>query len=131
LNWPREYILVTADILITGKSENAISLQSFLRQEDISSGARMTTQPRLGMEGEPLPNRVQARVGTYLEPTRYNVPLSGSLVSGSRQHFTAGIDVKIVHWNILGFFPYPFKLGVAADVAPRYNNFSFGIGIWH
>ncbi len=130
-NWPRERILIVFDLLVTGTTPNGISLLSFVRQEDIPSGQRVSVQPRLGMESEPIPDRLSARVGTYLEPSRYNVPLDSSIVSGARQHFTLGFDVKLFRWNIFGLFPNPWQFSFAGDLAPRYTNLSIGIGVWH
>jgi hypothetical protein len=134
LNWPRPRILVVADLLITGETEGGIGLRSFLDQRDVPNGRRVTTQPRLGIEGEPVVGFLITRVGTYLEPTRYEVPPdSTGLVAGARQHFTAGAEVRLFPWNVFGTFPEgsTWRVTAVADIAPRYENIGLSIGLWH
>lgn len=132
-NWPRDKILVVAELLVTGPSTDAVSLQSFMRQEDVRSGARTTVQPRLGVEGEPIRNRLEVRMGTYLEPTRYDVQnRDASVVAGARQHFTFGVECRTVHWDVFGIAaPTDFSINFAGDFAPRYENLGIGISTWH
>jgi hypothetical protein len=134
LNWPRPRILVVADLLITGITSGGISLRSFLEQRDVPSGRRVTTQPRLGLEGEPVVGLLITRVGTYLEPTRYQVhPGTSGLVAGARQHFTAGVEVKLFPWNVFGTFPEgsTWRVTGVVDIAPRYENIGLSVGLWH
>ncbi len=134
LNWPRPRILVVADLLITGATEGGIGLRSFLDQRDVPSGRRVTTQPRLGLEGEPVVGLLITRVGTYLEPTRYEVPPgSTGLVAGARQHFTAGAEVRLFPWNVFGTFPEgsTWRVTGVVDIAPRYENIGLSVGLWH
>lgn len=132
LNWPRARILMVAEVLVTGATEDGVGLQSFLRQEDVVSGGQVSFQPRLGLEGEPIPDLFAIRVGTYLEPSRYRLPLSQGILSGARQHFTFGLEVRTITWDILGIArPTPFTLTLVGDLAPRYQNIGFSIGTWH
>ncbi|HEU4407956.1 MAG TPA: hypothetical protein VFS43_22030 [Polyangiaceae bacterium] len=134
LNWPRPRVLVVAELLITGDTEGGIGLRSFLDQRDVPSGRRVTTQPRLGLEGEPVVGLLITRVGTYLEPTRYEVPPGSSgLVAGARQHFTAGVEVKLFPWDVFGTFPQgsTWRITGVADIAPRYENIGLSVGLWH
>lgn len=131
-NWPRAHILVLVDALITGSTTDGIGLQSFLRQEDIPSGVSTSIQPRLGLEGEPVPERMVMRVGTYLEPSRYRSPQGSGILTGMRQHFTFGIEVRAVSWNFFGIArETPLTLHLAGDLAPRYQNLGLSIGTWH
>lgn len=72
-----------------------------------------------------MPDLLRFRAGVYVEPSRF--------VDGTaRQHFTFGSDVKLFAWNILGLFPGRiWRLSAFLDVAPRYQNFGFAIGVWH
>ncbi len=124
-NWPRERILLLASVLATGPSANAVSIEAFLDQISAPVGRSVSYTPRLGLEGEPLENRVLLRTGTYLEPSRY--------VDGTaRQHFTFGADIHLFPLTFWGLLPdADWKLGLVVDLAPRYQNVGFGIGNWH
>lgn len=132
-NWPRARIQIVGEVLVVGPTKNAVGLQSFLRAEDVSSGAKRTAQPRLGIEGEPIPYRMIARVGTYLEPTRYDVTPRPGLLAGVRQHFTFGVEVRTFVWDWFGLSgDKDFAFTFAGDIAPRYQNLGIGIfGVWH
>lgn len=124
-NWPRDKILLLASVLATGTNSQAVSVEGFLDQRAEYVGRSVSWAPRLGMEGEPVRERLRLRVGTYVEPSRYD---DGS----ARQHFTFGADVKlfpIEFWGLLP--PAVWKAGVFLDVAPRYANGGIGIGNWH
>jgi hypothetical protein len=123
-NWPREKILLLASVLMTGPSSNAISVEGFLDQRAETVGRNPSFTPRLGLEGEPLLNRMVLRTGTYVEPSRYD---GGT----ARQHFTFGGDVRLFPVDFWGFLKVEWKLGVFVDVAPRYTNWGFGLGNWH
>ncbi len=123
-NWPRERILLLASVSLVGASDGAVSLEGFLDQRSETVGRTMSVIPRLGLEGEPLRERMVLRVGTYVEPSRYD---SGT----PRQHFTFGGDVKLFPFDLLGLFPAPWKITASLDVAPRYTSAGIGIGAWH
>jgi hypothetical protein len=124
-NWPREKILLLASVLMTGPSRNAVSVEGFLDQVAATVGQTVSYTPRLGLEGEPLENRMLLRTGTYLEPSRY--------VDGTaRQHFTFGADIHLFPLTFWGLLPdADWKLGLLVDLAARYQNVGFGIGNWH
>jgi hypothetical protein len=128
-NWPREKIVLLASVLVTGpstsSSQEAISLEGFLDQRTETVGRDVSLTPRFGMEGEPLRDRMLLRVGTYVEPSRYD---DGT----PRQHFTFGGDVRLFPLDFWGLLPEAnWKLGVFLDLAPRYTNGGIGIGEWH
>jgi hypothetical protein len=135
-NWPREHVLVTAELLVTGSVANAVGLQGFLGQNQPdeaasgttvigSSGASVNLSPRFGVETEPLPGRLHARAGTYYEPSRLGHPVG-------RQHFTFGSDVRLFSTTWFGLVSkVTYKAQAYADVSPRYQSVSLGIGVWH
>jgi hypothetical protein len=134
LNWPREHLLLTAELLVTGPVRDGVSVQGFLGQyfgtergANLvgSAGATVNFSPRFGVEGEPIPDRVHTRLGSYYEPYRF-----GQRVG--RQHFTFGADVKLFGTTWFGLFPeLLYKLQASADLAPRYQSFSLGAGAWN
>jgi hypothetical protein len=124
-NWPRERIQILASVLFTGQSSNAVSVEGFMEQRIETVGRSLDVTPRFGVEGEPLPNRIVVRAGTYVEPSRYEAV-------APRQHFTFGGDVRLIPLDFWGLFPEAeWKVSVALDIAPRYTNAGFGIGLWH
>ncbi len=124
-NWPREKILVVASVLVTGASTNAIALEDFFDQELERYGDHLTVSPRVGIEAEPVKDYLKGRVGTYLEPSRFDGV-------SARQHFTTGFDVKLFQWSALGLLPgQVWRVSGAADVAPRYTDWGLSVGAWH
>ncbi len=124
-NWPREKILVLASVTLTGPTSNAVSLQGFLDQRVETVGRSVTVTPRFGVEGEPLRDLLTLRVGSYVEPSRYE---EGT----PRQHFTFGGDVRLFPLDLWGLLPpATLKLAFMVDLAPRYENYGIGIGNWH
>jgi hypothetical protein len=134
-NWPREHLLLTAELLVTGAVENGVSIQAFLGQNQPksdpgsqaagSSGASVSFSPRFGVETEPIPDLVHTRFGTYYEPSRF-----GDRVG--RQHFTFGADLKLFRTTWFGLVPEViYKIQATADMAPRYQSVSLGAGVWH
>ena len=125
LNWPREHILVLASVLMTGPSADAVALEGFIDQRRELVGTRATLAPRFALESEAVPNRLKTRAGIYIEPSRFT---DGS----PRQHFTTGVDVRVVDWSVFGLFPNnQWRVSAFVDLAERYQNFGFGIGPWH
>jgi len=134
-NWPRERITVLVELLISGKSRDAIGLESYFSGQAAlaqttptidfrRSGESVSYSPRLGLEGEPVRNWVQTRFGTYIEPSRFG--------GRSRQHFTFGFDVKLAPWSGFGLFgDQVWRIGGVADLAPRYQSFGVSLGAWH
>src|SRR5262249_29781789 len=111
-NWPREKILLLASLQVTGPSSRAISVEGFLDQRVETVGRVTTLTPRLGLEGEPLQNRMLLRAGTYVEPSRYDG-------ATPRQHFTFGADVRLFPLDFWGLLPEAnWKLGLFVDLAP-------------
>lgn len=121
----RRYLLLSAETIFVGPTPNAVGLESFLSQQRQVSGRHVTVGLRFGAEGEPIANWVQMRVGTYFEPSRF----AGV---GYRVHATLGSDVRLFSWDLFGLLEeFTVTGGAAADVAERYLNASFGMGLWH
>ena len=141
-NWPREAVLLTLDLLITGNVENAIHLERFLAQGQtlvletecvaVASGENVSFSPRFGVEMEPLPNWLHTRFGTYYEPQRFRYQPERCNDRVGRQHFTFGADVKLLSttwWGVVSEVTY--TLQAYGDLASRYQSFGGGIGVWH
>jgi len=134
-NWPRERITVLLEMLVSGTASDAVGLESFFsEQASIAgmtpgtdfrrSGQTISYSPRLGLEGEPVIDRIQTRIGTYIEPSRF-----GGL---ARQHFTFGFDVKLAAWSMFGLAPdQVWQIGGVTDLSPRYQSFGVSLGAWH
>jgi hypothetical protein len=123
--WDRHYMQVYAAVLITGPTTNGIGITDFLIQQSVPSGQSTVVSPRLAFETEPVPTWVRLRGGTYLEPPRY----SGS---DAREHFTLGLDVRLMRFDLFGLFGEdPWQLRFAVDVAPRYTNWAVSLGKYH
>jgi hypothetical protein len=134
-NWPREHLLVTAELLVTGAVDRGVSLERFLGQSQPqnagtpsvigTSGGEVNFSPRFGIETEPIPGWVHTRFGSYYEPNRFNGPVG-------RQHFTFGADLRLFRTTFWGLVPpVVYKAQTSVDIAPRYQSVSLGLGVWH
>lgn len=132
-NWPREHLLLTVELLVTGAVTDGVSLARFLGQNqatgDVSvigtSGATVSFSPRFGVETEPIPGRMHTRAGSYYEPSRLGTRVG-------RQHFTFGADLRLFTTTLWGLLaPTTFKAQGYADLSPRYQSVSVGLGVWH
>jgi len=140
-NWPRDALLLTFDLLVTGPVADAIHLERFLAQGQtptdglclaVASGGEVNFSPRFGVEMEPLQRWVHTRFGTYYEPPRYRYTPESCNDRVGRQHFTFGADVKLATTTWFGLVPeVTYKLQGYGDLAPRYQSFGAGFGVWY
>lgn len=124
-NLSRDYILLTADLLLTGGSPNAVGLEAFLSQHRQIAGAHLSPTVRLGAEMEPWANRLKIRAGAYVEPSRF-------AEASARMHGTFGFDLRLFDSSLFGLLDeFSVRLTASADIAPRYNDWGVAIGFWH
>ncbi len=123
---PRSRLLVVAALRVSGPIADAVGVESFLSQVVDRSGRRATVTPRLGLEGEAIENYLQLRLGTYLEPSRYDVS------DGPRLHGTAGFDVRVLTWDMFGLFDEGtgFRIGAFVDGARKYFGWGISLGLF-
>lgn len=120
-------VMVTVQVDLVDASPNAIGMGSYVRQGQRTqsgaplaapiSGGAWTAALRGGAEWEALADWLILRGGTYLEPSRFGIEW--------RPHGTFGFDVKIPFW------PVDLRFSSAADIASRYQNITFSLGLWH
>jgi len=123
--WDRRRMLLLVSVLVTGNAPNAVGISDFLAQRDVASGQNVVFSPRLAFETEAIPGWLMVRGGTYLEPARYSDAFS-------REHFTAGVDVRLFKFNPFGLFgDDPWRLRLAGDVSARYFNYGVSLGKYH
>ena len=121
----RKYILLSADAVLIGPTDDGVGFESFLSQIRQVSGANPSFAARFGAEGEPIQNRLKLRVGGYMEPSRF---AEGS----TRLHATMGFDLRLFAFDMFGLVDeFDLRITAALDVAQRYRNFGFSVGIWH
>lgn len=122
---PRRYVLLSAELTITGRTADAVGFDGFIDQVVRRSGDRVTVSPRIGAEAEPVADWLKVRAGFYLEPAR-------AARATPRPHGTLGFEVKLFSWDLFGLIdPFTFTIGGTGDFAPRYVNVGIGIGFWH
>ncbi len=123
--WDRDETLLLIGLLVTGNTPNAVGISDFLAQRQIGSGENIVVSPRLALETEAIRNWLIVRGGTYLEPARYADAFS-------REHFTAGVDIRLFKFNPWGIFGEdPWRLRLAADLSARYFNYGISLGKYH
>jgi hypothetical protein len=122
----RTYVLLSASLLISGRVQDAVGLESFLDQIVNRSGADVVFSPRLGAEAEIWENRLKGRSGVYLEPTRFET-------SSPRVHMTLGADLRLFRWNVFGLWPddYMWQIGGSVDIARQYLTWGVSIAGWY
>ncbi len=123
---PRQKLLVSASLLVTGPTSNAVGLESFLRQQVDRSGRRVSFTPRLGVETELVPELLMVRAGTYLEPSRFRA-------ANARLHGTAGFDLRLFAWRVFGLFEEgtAWRAGAFLDATRGYLGWGASVGVWH
>ncbi|MGB3052920.1 MAG: hypothetical protein WBB42_18095 [Polyangiales bacterium] len=88
--WPRRYYLLSAELLITGRVDEGVGIESFFAQRVQRSGEDIGYSPRVGFESEVWPKRMKVRTGTYIEPSRFRE-------TDLRVHWTVGFDVRVLN----------------------------------
>ncbi|WP_255442522.1 hypothetical protein [Corallococcus sp. Z5C101001] len=123
---PRGKLLLTGSVLISGAVSNAIGFESFLSQQLERSGRRVVFSPRVGAEIEPIENRLQLRLGSYLEPSRF-------VGIQPRLHGTAGVELRLFRWSVFGLTSpeTSWRINSFIDVSRLYLAWGVGAGIWH
>lgn len=123
---PRQKLLLSFATIVTGPTKGAVGLESMLAQTVERSGERTSVTLRGGGEIELVPDFLQLRGGTYMEPTRFRE-------SSARVHATGGFEARLVEWSLFGIFPddNSFRVSGAVDVSRQYFGWSLGIGSWY
>jgi hypothetical protein len=122
----RTYLLLTGSVLVSGRVKDAVGVESFLDQVVNRSGDAVVFSPRLGAEGEVWENRLKARGGMYLEPTRF-------ATSDPRVHATLGMSLRLLRWNVFGLWPddYMWQISGSVDVARSYLTWGLSLAGWY
>lgn len=123
---PREKLLLSFTMVVTGPTTGAVGVSSMLAQKVDRSGEKTSVTLRAGSEAEVLPDRLQIRAGTYMEPSRFRD-------STPRLHGTAGFELRVLDWNVFGIFPEDnrFRVSGAIDGSRSYFGWSLAIGSWY
>ena len=122
----RFYVQLTASMLISGPAEQAVGVESLVSQVVNRSGQKTVISERLGIEVGVVPDNLKLRAGSYLEPSRFET-------SDERLHGTAGIDIRLIKWNVFGLWPddYIWRLGLGGDISRRYYTWGLTLGGWY
>lgn len=121
---PRRFLLFSFGVVAFGPVGRGQGLDAFMRQIERPSGRDLLLSPRVGIEGEPWVNRLQLRVGSYVEPSRFDdVP--------ARVHLTGGVDLRLFRWDTFKIAdPVDIKLTFTMDYSYNYFDWGFGVGFW-
>jgi len=117
-SWLR-HVRGVADVVITGRVEEAVALEPLIHGEVVPKGGQVTATPKLGVECEVWPDRVKLRAGTYYEAAR-------TTAAPSRLHTTGGAELRLLHVEgVWGLLDHDVSWAFSADVADRYNNLGY------
>lgn len=115
----RRYVLVAADVVITGPAPaRAVGPAALFGGDDRQSGRYASLSLRAGAEAEVWADVLVLRAGGYFEPDRY-------AAFDGRVHVTGGADLH------LGELIWDWEIGAVIDYAPAYLNWGLGLGFWY
>ena len=122
---PREKVLLTTSILLSGPVDNAVSVNSMLSGLIERSGESTSIGVRGGVEAEVIPYWLVLRGGSYLEPSRFSF-------SSPRLHGTAGVQVRLFRWDVFGALDDApiWRISTVVDVARDYFSWGAGVGMF-
>jgi hypothetical protein len=128
-DWRDErYVLLAADLVVTGRVRDGFGIEAFVDRQLQRSGRDLGVSPRAGVEYEWVPGRLRVRGGSYWEPSRFRDE-AGDPIPG-RLHVTSGLDVRV--WSFcLWRERYRLRLSLTSDGARHYGNGGVSIGLWH
>ena len=115
-------LIVAADLVVTGATENGYGIEAFSAHELQPSGRNTVLSARGGGSFEALPGRLRLRGGAYWEPGRFDGV-------GGRGHGTFGLDLRVFEFPLFGL--RRGRISLTGDVAHRYRNIVIDIGFWH
>lgn len=115
-------VTVTADLVVTGPSNDAYGLDAFALHQLERSGHHSSWSPRGGVDYEWIPGRLRVRGGSYWEPGRFDGV-------GGRLHGTFGIEVRVFQFHLWGL--RRGRITLTGDGASKYQNAGLSIGFWH
>jgi len=120
----RRFLLISMGLVAFGPVGRGQGIDAFMAQQERPSGRGLLLSPRLGLEAEPWANRLQIRVGSYVEPSRFDdVP--------ARVHVTGGLDLRLFRWDTFKISdPVSFKLTFTMDYSYNYFDWGLGLGFW-
>lgn len=118
VNRPRRYVTLAADVVLTGASDKATGFEAWANDTLQPAGASMSIGVRVGADSEFWEDHMRARIGYYLEPSRFaDAPV--------RHHGTAGMDIRLFELLV------PWRFTWAVDLSRRYANVMLSLGVWH
>ncbi|MEM6729920.1 MAG: hypothetical protein AAF658_00100, partial [Myxococcota bacterium] len=117
-SFARGHYQVSADLILIGSESSAVGLDGWFEQEAQASGRDLGLAVRLGLEGEVIPDLLIARLGSYLEPSRF-------AETSSRLHGTGGLDLRLFE------FIWVWRAGVAFDFSRDFDQITLSAGFWH
>lgn len=124
----RFHVLILSSLVVSGTTQNAVGVESFLERTTQRSGATLSYSPRVAVEIESVPNWLRLRAGSYNEPTRFP-----SNRDGGRIHGTLGFDFRLLPFTAFGIFHDGtiWRVGGSLDAARNYFGWSVALGVWH
>ena len=124
----RFHVLIVSSIVVSGTTQDAVGVESFLERTTQRSGARQSYSPRVALETETVPDWLRLRAGSYHEPSRFP-----SNRAGGRIHGTLGFDAKLLPFDAFGLVHEgtTWRLSGSLDAARNYFGWSVAIGVWH
>ncbi|MEO1481216.1 MAG: hypothetical protein AAFU77_03860 [Myxococcota bacterium] len=115
--YSRGHYHAALDLILVGSQSDSVSLDGWFAQEAQPIGRDLTVALRAGVQGEVLEDLLIARVGTYIEPSRFET-------TNHRLHGTGGLDLRLFEAI------WVWRAGVAFDVTRDFNQVVLSAGFW-
>lgn len=116
--YPRGHYQIAADVILVGIEKDAVGLDGWFAGESQPSGRDLGLGLHVGAEGELWKNRMIARLGGYLEPSRVSE-------TDPRPHLTGGLDFRLFR------LIWMWRAGIAFDFARDFSQLTLSGGFWH
>lgn len=116
-HYERGHYQVALDVVLVGSESDSVGLDGWFAQESQPIGRDVALAVRAGLQGEVIKDVLIARVGSYLEPSRFET-------TRDRIHGTGGIDVRLFEAIWI------WRAGVAFDLSRSFNQVVLSAGFW-
>lgn len=117
-DYPRGHFQASADLILIGSESDTVGLDGWFAQEAQPAGRELSVSVHLGVQGEVIENLMVARLGGYLEPSRF-------AETDPRPHATGGLDFRLFE------LIWEWRAGFAFDIARDFNQLTLSGGFWY
>ncbi|MEO0815206.1 MAG: hypothetical protein AAFY60_20260, partial [Myxococcota bacterium] len=116
--YARGHYQAALDLIVVGANSNSVGLDGWFEQEAQAAGRKVRVAVHAGVQGEVVEDLMVARLGAYLEPSRFGE-------TRGRPHATGGLDFRLFE------LVWVWRAGFAFDIARNFNQLTLSGGFWY